>query len=104
MAEVIGQGDIEGDFNCCSNADPLPFKCSNCGHIMVYCVESSDLFPNLHHLDEFVAINATDRTRPAFSCPRCGHVFEFFFPRNEAYRVTREELVERGLGHLLAGG
>lgn len=102
MGEVIGLGDIEGDFNCCTNADPYPFKCSNCGHIMAFCFESDALFPNLHDLGEIDEdVNSFDSTRPAFVCPRCGQAFEYYFIRNDAYRVTREEMVAHGLGHLL---
>ena len=103
MGEVIGLGGVEGAFDCCPNPEMFPFRCSDCGHVMAYCVESNDLFPDLHHL-ELIAegVNSLDRTQPAFRCPRCGHVFEYYFLRNEAYRVTRGELVERGLGHLLA--
>lgn len=86
--QIIGL-DVKGDFNCCGNHKPLAFKCSNCGLIMAYCIESEDLFPNLNNLDEIaVGVNALDPTRAAFSCPHCGHSFEYPFLRNEAYRVT----------------
>ena len=102
MSEVLGPGDIEGDFDCCGNAEPFPFKCSNCGLVMAYCIESNDLFPNLHNLEEIAeGVNSLDRTQPAFTCPRCMHIFEYYFLRNDAYRVTREEMIEHGLGKLL---
>jgi hypothetical protein len=102
MGEVIRSGDIEGDFNCCPNAEPFPFKCSDCDHIMTYCLECNDLFPNLHDLKEMATeVNSLDRMRPAFACPRCGHSFEYRFLKNAAYRVTREEMIQHGLGHLL---
>lgn len=101
MAKNIGLR-VEGDFDCCTNAEPFAFKCNSCGHIMAYCLESSNLFPNLNNLEEIaVGINATDAARPAFRCPRCGHTFEYYFLRNEAYRVTLEEMIEHGLDHLL---
>lgn len=102
MSETLGLGDIEGDFKCCSNAWPYPFKCSRCGHVMAFCVETDDLFPNLHDLGEIAeGVNAHDPGRPIFECPRCGHSFEYYFMENEAYRVTRQEMIDRGFGHLL---
>lgn len=103
MGEVIGLNDVEGDFNCCGNEEMFPFKCGGCGHVMAYCVESSDLFPDLHDLSAIAeGVNSLDPSRPAFACPRCGHAFEYYFLRNEAYRVTREDMIEEGLGHLLS--
>ena len=102
MGEIIGL-PVEGAFNCCPNAEPLAFKCSSCGHIMAYCIESNDLFPDLNNLTEIaVGVNSLDPTRPAFSCPRCGHEFEYSFLRNENYRVTREEMIEQGLDYLVS--
>ncbi len=100
MRELIGLS-IEGDFSCCPNAEPYAFKCSNCGHIMAYCIESNNLFPDLNNLEKIEVVNSTDPTRPAFHCPRCNHTFEYYFLSNEAYRVTREEMIEHEFGHLL---
>jgi hypothetical protein len=98
---TLGPGNIEGDFNCDPNADPYPFKCSDCGHVMVYCVECNTLFPDLHRLEQYAPTNSLDSSRPAFACPRCAHVFEFSFLRNRAYRVTRDDMIRAGLQHLL---
>src|SRR5688572_27953135 len=101
MRDLIGL-QVNGEFECCPNYWTFAFKCSNCGHIMGYCIESSDLFPDLHNLQEIaVGVNSLDPTRPAFNCPRCGHSFEFSFLRNSAYRVTPKELIAQGLSHLL---
>ena len=99
---TLKPGDFEFQLGCCSNFEPYPFKCSECGHVMVYCVECSTLIPDLHHLDRDAPdFNATDASRPAFQCPWCAHSFEFYFPRNRAYRVTRDDLIRAGLRHFL---
>jgi hypothetical protein len=69
---------------------------------MVYCVECSTLFPDPHDLEHQAPdVNATDASRPAFQCPRCAHVFEYYFTRNPAYRVTRDDMIRSELRHLL---
>ena len=94
--------EIELQLGCCSNYDPHLFKCSECGHIMVYYIECSALFPDLHRLERDAPdVNATDASRPAFKCPRCAHSFEFYFMRKRAYRVTRGDMIRAGLRHFL---
>jgi hypothetical protein len=99
---ALGQGDISGNFGCCPNPDLFPFKCSDCGRIMAICMETNDLFPDLQNHEHYVAVNSTDRARPAFQCPDCPHEFEYRFLYNTRYRVTRREMIDAGLGSFLA--
>lgn len=103
MADFVGPEDLLTDgFDCCTNQELEPLKCPSCKHIVVWCYESSDLFPDLHNL-EYISgeVNRFDPNQPAFHCPQCGYPFEYYFPQNPIYKVTRQDLYEQGLAFIL---
>jgi len=105
----IKEEDLDfSHFNCCGDEDLFPFKCSGCGHIMVFCYECDTLYSDLKDTcrNNEVAINNFDPKRPSFSCPKCSWDFEYYFMKNPEYGVSREEWLKAGYGRLLmhAGG
>lgn len=103
MASTVTEQDLDfAHFHCCGDEDLHPFRCVRCYHVMVFCYECDTLYrdltqPAAHH----DGINASDPSRPAFACPRCGFAFEYFFMRNAAYEVPLEAWKAAGLEHLL---
>ncbi|HEY9878519.1 MAG TPA: hypothetical protein V6D29_08685 [Leptolyngbyaceae cyanobacterium] len=92
-------------FTCCGNEDLHPFKCSQCGLIMVLCYECDTLYQNLDDLSQQEGnINHFESSQPIFSCPKCGYEFEYYFMKNPLYRVTFEEWINAGFAHLLCVG
>jgi hypothetical protein len=88
-------------FHCCGDEDLYPFKCSRCGHVMVFCYECDTLYPNLLNLSQKHHPNAFDPKMPSHSCPSCGYLFEYYFMKNEEYKVTVHEWAQAGFQHLL---
>lgn len=96
--ETIQEWDLESSpfLRCCDgNADSFPFKCSVCGHIMVFCYECNTLYPDLQnttimqlHID-------------LLNCPQCNHEFEKDFMKNPIYYVTPTEWKQAGYESLL---
>jgi len=70
-------------FHCCGDEDLYPFKCSNCGHIMVLCYECDTLYPYLTNTSEKTYPNTFDPRLPSHSCPNCGYLFEYYFIKNK---------------------
>ena len=89
-------------FDCCGDEDLYPFKCSRCGRVMVFCYECDTLYGEPRDLSRRGwEVNHFEAGKPIFSCPGCGHGFEYYFMRNPRYHVTAEEWAAAGLGHLL---
>lgn len=89
-------------FHCCGDEDLYPFKCSNCGRIMIFCYECDTLYRDLKNLeDNGRDINHFDPSKPAFSCPQCNYNFEYSFMRNSLYHVTYNEWIKAGFENLL---
>ena len=91
--EVIQDWDlIKSHFlQCCDgNGDSFPFKCSVCGHIMVFCYECDTLYPDLNNTT-IMQLHIGH-----FSCPQCNHEFEDDFMRNLNYYVTPTEWKQAG--------
>ncbi len=89
-------------FGCCGDEDLYPFKCSACGHIMVFCYECDTLYPDLKDTRVINRdTNPFDPTLPAFHCPNCGHEFEYYFIKNPSYHVTFAEWINAGHAGLL---
>lgn len=100
----IKEEDLDfSNFSCCGDEDLFPFKCSVCGHIMVFCYECDTLYSDLRDTSQNneVEINNFDPKRPIFSCPKCHHDFEYYFMKNPKYEVSREEWLRSGYGRLL---
>jgi hypothetical protein len=89
-------------FTCCGDEDLHPFCCPLCHWSMVFCYECDTLYPDLHHLTEHHRnVNHDHTDQPIFSCPKCDYQFEYFFMKNDAYRVPRSQWLASELGHLL---
>src|SRR5688572_30095019 len=101
---VVVPEDLDfGNDVCCPNADPFPYKCSACGHPMVFCCECGSLYASLpENRTRRTDINHVDPSKPSHHCTRCGHAFEYFFLWNAAYAITRGEWRAAGLDRVLA--
>ena len=88
---------------CCYDVDLYPFKCPNCGRIMVFCSECGTLYEDPHDLDRNSrdSVNHFEPDQPAFKCPGCAREFEYSFMKNSDYHVTRAEFEEARLESLL---
>jgi len=96
--EVIQDWDLESShfLQCCDgNGDSFPFKCSVCGHIMVFCYECDTLYPDLKNTT-IMQLHIGH-----FSCPQCNHEFEDDFMKNPVYYVTPTEWKQAGYESLL---
>jgi hypothetical protein len=102
----VVERDLNFDsFSCCGNEDLYPFKCSRCGWLMVFCYECDTLYRDLRDLSLHERdINHFDPDKSIFTCPKCGHAFEYYFMKNPAYHVTAKEWIDAGFGHLLHEG
>ena len=96
--EIIQETDLEfSHFQCCEgSADPYPFKCSVCGHIMVFCYECDTLYPDLTNT------NIMKLHIGQFCCPKCGHLFEYDLHDKPNYEVSPSEWMNAGYDHLLS--
>lgn len=91
-----------GYFNCCPNADPRPYKCSECGLPHVFCAECDTVYSSLPDTSRYHPdVNHFDSRQPSHRCLRCGHAFEYAFLRNASYGVTLREWRSAGLEALL---
>jgi hypothetical protein len=68
---------------------------------MVFCYECDTLYPDLHSLVPSGEVNSFDPDRPIFSCPQCGHAFEYRFMFNRDYQSNYGQWHAAGVGHLL---
>ena len=92
---VIGHSLAWNGYDCCSNAEPFPFKCAECGAPFVRCLECDTLYNGLPDLR--VQANFTSR----MPCPRCGAPFEYHLTRSRQHRISRQEWIDAGLARLL---
>ena len=101
--EPVQESDLDfAAFGCCGDEDLFPFKCSGCGHVMVFCYECDTLYPDLSDTSaRRTEINSFYPERPIFSCPRCGYLFEYRFMSNPSYLVSTAEWRSAGYGSLL---
>lgn len=100
---IVREEDLDAlRFRCCGDEDLFPFRCSGCGRIMVFCYECETLYEDLHDLERHDRhLNHSDPSRPIFSCPACGHDFEFHFMTNRAYDVPKADWLQAGHEELL---
>lgn len=101
--DVVREEDLDfSHFRCCGDEDLHPFRCSSCGRLMVFCYECETLFADLHDLNQRAhEVNHSEPSRPIFSCPGCGHAFEYDFMENRAYDAAKNDWLHAGLGGLL---
>jgi hypothetical protein len=106
MERLVEERDLEiANFRCCGDEDLYPFGCPDCNHLMVFCYECETLYDDLTELgSKGTLVNHSDIASPIFRCPRCSRAFEYFFMRNEQYKVPLAKWIELGAGHLLAKG
>ncbi len=88
-------------FHCCGDEDLYPFKCSQCGHIMVFCYECDTLYPDLSDPSQHHPCTLSPG-EPVFSCPSCSHPFEVHFMQNNEYKVSIHEWLNAGFQQLLS--
>jgi hypothetical protein len=89
-------------FSCCGDEDLYPLWCSECHHMMVFCYECDTLYIDLKYLNKKGRdINHFEPDKAAFSCPSCGHSFEYHFMTNNIYKVPVEEWIKAGHDNLL---
>jgi len=97
--EIIGERDLKSQSfsQCCDgNGDSFPFKCSVCGHIMVFCYECDTLYPDLEN-------TATMQLHIGrhFRCPQCNYEFDDDFMTNPIFYVTPKDWKQAGYESLL---
>jgi predicted RNA-binding Zn-ribbon protein involved in translation (DUF1610 family) len=101
---TLTSSDLDETLFECQHLDHVPFACPKCHRKMVACASCDSVYDDLADLSrvEMVLSNVNPAAPvEAFSCPNCGYGFEFLFMKNEQYRVSRQEWLEAGLGHLL---
>jgi hypothetical protein len=106
VERVVEEPDLDfAHFRCCGDEDLYPFGCPDCRHPMVFCYECDTLYDDLTNLgSQGTRVNHSDVASPIFRCPCCDRPFEYFFMRDERYKVPLAEWLELGFGHLLAKG
>ncbi len=101
---IVRELDLNFDlFRCCGDEDLYPFQCSQCGWMMVFCYECDTLYSDLGQLSEHgrERVNHFEPEKPIFGCPKCGHLFEYYFMNNPVYSVLLRTWMAAGLGPLL---
>ena len=91
-------------FQCCGDEDLFPFRCPQCGHIMVFCYECDTLYAELsmqRPVGDHSVVNHFDPNSPIFPCPKCAFEFEYKFMKNPKYLVSIADWRSSGLSRLL---
>ena len=83
-------------FDCCGDADLLPFKCAGCQRLLVLCYECETLYCDLTDLTQRRFPNLDN-----YSCPQCDVEFGDIF-RAESHRSTFADWRAANLDHLIA--
>lgn len=85
-------------FACCSRKQLQLFKCPACFWFMCYCSGCQSVFTDLRNCSQTSAV-----IKGQFHCPRCYYDAKEFW-REPGARITRQEIIDDGLEHVLAGG
>ena len=66
--DIVKEQDLNFSlFHCCGDEDLYPFKCTECGRMMVFCYECDTLYSNLWNLSkQDNHVNHFDPAKPAF--------------------------------------
>lgn len=106
MERLVEELDLDfRHFHCCGDEDLYPFGCPKCGHLMVFCYECDTLHDDWNDLSTRpTRVNHSDIDLPIFACPKCKFEFEYFFIRDQKYKVQLSVWRENGFGFLLADG
>lgn len=82
-------------FDCCGDADLLPFKCASCQSLFILCYECETLYLDLTDLNQRRTPNLDN-----YLCPCCGVEFGNIF-REESHRSSFAEWHTANVDHLI---